>query len=98
MAPAPSAAFTAATLALRMINDDLKLSEDAARYAWRGGAIQRARARFDAGDRARSARLCVFCGSTRSVAAAPWRSSGHAPAVVQNRCFNTISYCHFDQP
>ena len=50
LALAVAAAATVAALALRMINDDLKLSEDAGRYAWYGAAVQRARARFDAGD------------------------------------------------
>lgn len=50
LALAVAAAGSAAALALRMINDDLKLSEDAGRYAWYGAAVQRARARFDAGD------------------------------------------------
>ena len=40
----------AAALALRMVNDDLKLSEDASRYAWYGASVQGARTRFDAGD------------------------------------------------
>lgn len=50
LAVATAAAAAAAALALRMVNDDLKLSEDAARYVWYGAAVQRARARFDAGD------------------------------------------------
>ena len=40
----------AGALALRMLNDDLRLSEDAGRYAWYASAVQRVRARFDAGD------------------------------------------------
>lgn len=50
LALALTASATVAALALRMVNDDLKLSEDAGRYAWYGAAVQRARTRFDAGD------------------------------------------------
>ena len=47
---AVAGATAAAALALRMVNDDLKLSEDASRYAWYGASVQGARTRFDAGD------------------------------------------------
>lgn len=50
LALATAAAAAIAALALRMVNEDLRLSEDAGRYAWYGAAVQRARARFDAGD------------------------------------------------
>lgn len=50
VALATAAATAIAALALRMVNDDLRLSQDAGRYAWYGAAVQRARAQFDAGD------------------------------------------------
>ncbi len=50
LALAVAGGAAAGALALRMLNDDLKLSEDAGRYAWYGAAVQRARASFDAGD------------------------------------------------
>lgn len=50
LALAVASGAVAAALALRMVNDDLKLSEDANRYAWYGASVQAARTRFDAGD------------------------------------------------
>lgn len=50
LALALAVSTAAAALALRMINDDLQVSEDASRYAVYGAAVRRARARFDAGD------------------------------------------------
>ena len=73
-----STAATVAALAMRMINDDLKLSEDATRYAWYSGAVLRARARFDAGDPAeklaalREMEVIVY-RDLRAFVAAHWR-------------------------
>lgn len=46
---AVAVAATAGALALRVLNDNLLLTEDASRYAWYSAAVTRARARFDAG-------------------------------------------------
>ena len=50
LALAVAASATAVSLALRVINDSLLLSDDASRYAWYSAAVMRARNRFDAGD------------------------------------------------
>lgn len=45
-----AASACAGALALRLINDSLRVSEDAGRYARYAAAVMRARARFEAGD------------------------------------------------
>jgi hypothetical protein len=83
LALAAAAAAMAAALALKMLNEDLRLSDDAARYAWYSAAVTRARARFDAGGLAEKVAALremevIAYRDLREFVAAHWRAR-HAP-------------------